>query len=111
MMTEGLNIDMTEEMFLRRFRRFKDGRYDFGPFGIVGIKFNYKEQQDKYVAGGTRLVSCGNVFLAFAYDWLALLFQADFYGHVGGDLQQWNRAACAAVKLADAELSKPPAHV
>ncbi len=58
--------------------RLKDGRCDFGHSGIVGIKFTHKEEQDRCIAGEVRLVSCGNVFLMFAHDWLALLFQKDF---------------------------------
>jgi hypothetical protein len=72
---------------LDRFGRFKDGRYDFGHFGVVGIKFSYKTEEDKFMLGGTSLASCGNLFITFAHEWLALLFQADFDGYVGGDLQ------------------------
>ncbi len=50
--SEGFNVDMTEEMFLKRFASFKDGRCDFGYDGIVGIKLNYKEEQDKFYVGG-----------------------------------------------------------
>ncbi len=49
MMVQGLNFDITEEMFLRRFARFKDGRYDFGHVGIVGIKFNYEGEPGKHI--------------------------------------------------------------
>ena len=60
---------------------------------------------------GIWIVSRGNVFLTFAHEWLAQLFQADFDGHMGRDLKQWNRGACARVKLANTEMSKPPADV
>ncbi len=43
MMIEELKSDISEEMFLRLFARFNDGRYDVGHTGIVGIEFNYKE--------------------------------------------------------------------
>ena len=75
------------------------------------IKFNYKVEEDKYVEGGSRTASCGNPFLAFAHEWLAQLFQADFDGYMGGDLQQWNRGARTRVKLLNTEMSKPPSHV
>ena len=87
-MIEGLNFDMSEEMFLRHVARFKCGRYDFGHAGIVGIKFNYKEEPDKYAQGEVWIVFGGHVLLTFAHEWLALMFQADFDGYMGGDLQQ-----------------------
>ena len=42
-MIEGLNFDMSEELFLDRPARFIGERYDFVHYGAVGIKFNYKE--------------------------------------------------------------------
>ncbi len=50
-MIEVLNFDMTEEMFLRHFARFKDGRYDFGH---VGVKFNHKEEPETCTPGVVR---------------------------------------------------------
>ncbi len=47
MMIETLNFDLSEELYLERFARFKDKRYERGHTGIVGIKFNYQEQPDK----------------------------------------------------------------
>ncbi len=61
MTIEGLNVDTSEELFLDRFARFQGERYDFGHFGIVGIKVNYEAKEDKHVLVGTRLVSSGNV--------------------------------------------------
>ncbi len=95
---------------MNRFGRFKDGRYDFGRFGIVGIKLNCKEEQDNHIEDGIRLVSCRHVFLSFAREW-QLLFEAQFDGYTGRVLRQSNRGACTRVKLANMEMSKPPAHV
>ncbi len=39
-------------------------------------------EEDKYIVGGTMLVSRGNVFLTFAHECLALMFQADYDGYV-----------------------------
>ncbi len=89
MLIEGLNVDLPEELFLVRFPRFTGERCDWGHFGIVGIKFNYETRDARYILGGTRLVSSGNVLLTFAREWLALTCQADFDGYMGGDLQQW----------------------
>ncbi len=52
-------------------------------------------------------MSTGCVYI----DWLALLFQDDFDGYMGGDMQEWNRGARTRVKLASSEMSRPPAHV
>ncbi len=89
MLIEGLKFDMTEEMFLKRFGRLKDERYDAGHTSIVGIKFNYKEEPDKYVQGEVRIVFGGHVFLTFAHEWLALVFQAEFDRYMGG-VESWS---------------------
>ncbi len=87
------------------------GRYEWGHFGVVGVKFKYETREDKYILGGTKLASIGDVLLTFAREWLALMFQADFDGYVGGDLQKWKRGTRTRVRFANAEMSKPPAHI
>ena len=59
----------------------------------------------------TRLVSDGKVFLTFVREWLAMVFQADSDGYVGGDWQQWRLNACTRVTLANMEMNKLPSHV
>ncbi len=39
------------------------------------------------------------------------MFNADFEGYVGGDLQQWYREKCTRAHLANSEMNKPRAQV
>ncbi len=49
LVNEGLNFDMPEALFFKRAGRVKDSRYQWGNFGIIGIKFNCKEHVKKDV--------------------------------------------------------------
>jgi hypothetical protein len=100
---------MPEALFLERSGRFKDSRYQSGHFGIVRIKFNYKEHSSRH--GSITLVSNDTVFVTFVHEWLAMLFQADLDGYMGGDLQRWRRYAFNLVQLANVEMNKLRSHV
>ena len=109
-MIEGLNYDMPEALFWRGLAGSGLQSINAVTSGSCGIKLNYKKHVDK--DGPTRWVSNGTVFLTFVPEWLAMLFkEADFDGHLGGDLQQWTRSACTLVQLANAEMNKLPSHV
>ncbi len=73
MMIEGLDFDLNEGQFLARFATLKRGRFEYGHSGILGVKFCDGEEQDRHRPGSTRIASKGNLFIAFAREWLAMI--------------------------------------
>ena len=105
---------------MERFCRFKGRTCNWGHAGIVGIQFIYLEQSRMYnrenrqaheaPADGDREVVHvfhGKVFICFLNEHLADLFQSQFDGWYGGDLQQYERFQYTRVRGNIEEMYKP----
>ena len=105
---------------MERFCQFKGRTCKLGHAGIVGIQFIYLEQARMYnretrqpneaQADGDRgevQVFHGKVFVCFLNEHLADLFQAQFDGWYGGDLQQYERYQYTRITGNIEEMYKP----